>query len=220
MSENGAAPPTDRTRVRRLAQRGHYDRETVYSIIDDAVYCHVGFNLDGRPAVLPTAHWREGDRILIHGNSKAQMLLALRDGADCCVTVTHLDGLVLARTMFHHSVNYRSVVAYGQMTEISDPEEKMASLRYFMEHIAPGRWDEARQPDKQELKATLVLAMPLDEASAKIRTGPPVDDDEDMDQDVWAGVVPFRTVADPPETAPDMRFEKPVPDHARHLFQD
>ena len=217
--DKAPTPPSDRTRVRRLAARGHYDRETMYSIIDEALFCHVGFNVDGRPAVIPTAHWREGDELMIHGNSKAQMLRVLRDGADCCVTVTHLDGLVLARSMFHHSVNYRSVVAYGKMREITDPDEKMASLRYFMEGIAPGRWDEARPPDTQELKATIVLAMPLDEASAKIRTGPPVDDEEDMAQDVWAGIVPFHTLAGEPETAADMRLDKPVPEHARHLFQ-
>lgn len=213
-------PPTERTRVKRLAPRGRYDRETIYAIVDEALYCHVGFTLDGRPAVIPTAHWREGDNILIHGHAKAGMLLALRDGADCCVTVTLFDGLVLARTAFHHSVNYRSVVAYGRMTEIADPDEKFASLKYFMDHIAPGRWGPAKPPDALELKATMVLSMPLDEASAKIRSGPPADDAEDMDRDVWAGVVPARLVFGEPETAPDMRLEKPVPDHARHLIRD
>ncbi len=212
-------PPTDRTQVRRLAERGRYDRETIYAILDEGIYCHVGFNLDGKPAVIPTAHWREGDQLLIHGHSKAAMLLALRDGADCCITVTLFDGLVLARTAFHHSVNYRSVVAYGQMHEIADPEQKSASLKYFMDGIAPGRWGAAKPPDAQELKATMVLSMPIDEVSAKIRTGPPADDAVDLDRDVWAGVVPARLVFGDPEPSPDMRTEMPVPDHARHLIK-
>jgi len=185
---------TGRTRVKRLPDRGRHDRETVNAILDQSLIAHVAYEKDGEPAVLPTAHWRTGETLYIHGHSKNAMLHAAR-GKPVSVCATLLDGLVLARSGFHHSINYRSVVIYGEAREVGDPDEKMAALEAFTEKIAPGRWDEIRAPTAQELKATMVLAIPIAEASAKIRTGPPVDDEEDYALPVWAGVVPIVQVA-------------------------
>ena len=212
--------PTERTRVRRLHERGAYDRETINAIIDEALICHVAFDYDGEPSIIPTACWREGDHVYIHGSSKSRMLTALRDGAPCSIAVTHLDGLVLARSAFHHSMNFRSVVLYGHAQEVTDPDRKMLSLERFVEKIAPGRWDEIRGPDPQEFKATLVLSMPIDEASAKIRTGPPVDDEPDMALPVWAGVVPLEMVGRAPIGDPQQPADRPVPDHANRLVEN
>jgi nitroimidazol reductase NimA-like FMN-containing flavoprotein (pyridoxamine 5'-phosphate oxidase superfamily) len=196
--------PTDRTQVRRLPKRGVYDKATVESILDEGFICHAGFAVDGQPYVIPTGYARVGDRIYIHGSAASRMLRALDRGIDVCITVTLVDGFVLARSAFHHSMNYRSVVVLGKARLVSDPEEKMEALRHFTNHILPGRWEEVRQPTPQELKATTVLAVPLDEVSAKVRIGSPVDDEEDYSLPVWAGVVPLR--AEVGEPIPDERI--------------
>lgn len=181
------------TKVIRGPKRASYDRKLVHGIIDDALICHVGTVVNGRPAMIPTAHWRVGERIYIHGASKNRILAAIADGAEACLCVTHLDGLVMARSAFHHSANYRSVVIYGKGELVADDADKMEHSRLFTEKLEPGRWDHIRQPNKQELKATMFLGFDLDEISAKVRDGDPVDDDEDYGWPVWAGVLPCAT---------------------------
>ena len=182
---------TNRTKLKRLSKRGVYDRETISVILDEAFICHVGFAVEGQPYVIPTGFARIGDDLYIHGSSVSRMLRNLAAGIDVCVTVTLLDGLVLARSAFHHSMNYRSVVILGKAELVETADEKNNALEAFTEHIIPGRWAEVRWPTELELKATSVLKLPIEEASAKIRTGGPIDDDEDYAMDVWAGVVPF-----------------------------
>jgi nitroimidazol reductase NimA-like FMN-containing flavoprotein (pyridoxamine 5'-phosphate oxidase superfamily) len=186
-------------RVKREPQRGAYDRETIDAILDEALVCHLGFAVDGQPYVIPTLHARVGDRLYVHGSAASRMLRHAAADVRICVTVTLLDGLVLARSVFNHSIDYRSVVVLGTPTLVEDVDEKREALHAFTEHIAPGRWDEARQPTDKELKATWILSIPLDEASAKIRTGPPEDEPEDRDLPVWAGVVPIHLAAEPSE---------------------
>lgn len=188
-------PATERTRVRRLPQRAAYDRETLTAILDANLVCHLGFVADGQPFVVPTLYARAGDELLLHGSSRNRSLGALAAGADVCLAVTAIDGLVLARSAFHHSVNYRSVTVFGRARPVTGDEEKLAALRAFTERLYPGRWDEVRTPNAAELKATLVLALPLAEAVAKVRTGGPIDDEEDLAWPVWAGVVPLELVA-------------------------
>src|SRR5436190_366409 len=183
---------TPRTTVRRLAARAVYDREAIYAILDEAYICHLGFVVDGQPFVIPTIHARLGDTLYFHGSAASRMLRSLRDGMDACVTVTLLDGLVLARSAFHHSMNYRSVVVLGRGHEVTDREEKMRALEAIVEHVVPGRAAIVRAPSESELKQTLVIALSLSEASAKVRTGPPIDDEADYALDVWAGVIPIR----------------------------
>ncbi|HEX8164089.1 MAG TPA: pyridoxamine 5'-phosphate oxidase family protein [Pyrinomonadaceae bacterium] len=187
--------PTDRTQVRRLPRRAAYDRALVYQILDEGFVCHVGFVADAQPFVIPTAYGRAGDTLYLHGAKASRMLKALAAGAEACVTVTLVDGLVLARSAFHHSMNYRSVVVFGRASAVEDPREKLDAMRAFSEHLIPGRWSEVREPNERELAATLVLALPLAEASAKVRAGAPVDDEEDLALPVWAGELPLRTVA-------------------------
>jgi len=194
---------TERTRVRRLPERAAYDRATVHAILDEGFICHVGFVADGQPFVVPTGYARVGETLYLHGSTGSR--LGLRPGMDVCVTVTLLDGLVLARSAFHHSMNYRSVMAVGRTRPIRDPEEKEAALRALVEHIVPGRSDQVRGGDPRELAATAVLAVPLDEVSAKVRTGPPIDDEPDYDLPIWAGVLPLRQVAGAP--VPDPRLD-------------
>jgi uncharacterized protein len=182
---------TTRTTLHRLPKRASYDRETINSILDEALICHVGFVANGHPYVIPTGFARIGDDLYIHGSSASRMLRTLAGGIDVSVAVTLIDGLVLARSAFHHSMNYRSVVILGKAELVSDPEEKLTALEAFTEHIVPGRWADVRWPSDLELKATTVLRLPITEASAKIRTGDPVDDDEDYAMDVWAGVIPL-----------------------------
>lgn len=189
---------TERTRVRRLPKRGSYDRETIYSILDEAFICHVGFAVEGQPYVIPTGYARIGDDLYIHGSSASRMLRNLAQGVDICVTVTLIDGLVLARSAFHHSMNYRSVVILGKATLVEDADEKNRALEAFTEHVIPGRWAEVRWPTELELKATSVLKLPIEEASAKIRTGGPIDDEEDYEMSVWSGVVPLKLAKDKP----------------------
>jgi uncharacterized protein len=186
-------------RVKREPQRGVYERETIDAILDEALVCHLGFAIDGQPYVIPTLHARVGDRLYVHGSAASRMLRHAAADARICVTVTLLDGLVLARSVFNHSIDYRSVVVLGTPTLVEDVAQKREALHAFTEHIAPGRWDEARQPTDKELKATWILSIPLDEASAKIRTGPPEDEPEDRDLPVWAGVVPIHLAAEPSE---------------------
>ena len=204
---------TDRTKVKRLPARGAYDRETIYSILDEGFVCHVGFVIDGQPYVIPTGYARISDHLYIHGSSASRMLRNLAQGIDVCVTVTHVDGLVLARSAFHHSINYRSVVVLGKAEMVEDRGEKDMALEAFTEHIIPGRWPEIRWPNELELKATSVLKLSIDEASAKIRTGDPKDDEEDYVIKVWAGVIPLNLVAGEP--VPDERLDgnTPVPSH-------
>ena len=208
--------PTERTQVKRLPKRGHYDRETVYQILDSAFVCHVGFCVDGQPFVIPTNYGRAGEVLYIHGSAASRMLKTLSAGVPVCVTVTHVDGLVLARSAFHHSVNYRSVVIMGTARFVDDPAEKMEALRIFTDHVVKGRWDDVRPPNEQEMKATTVLALPLEEVSAKVRTGGPVDDEDDYALPVWAGVMPLETIAK--ELMPDTlrRNDPPVPDYLKN----
>jgi nitroimidazol reductase NimA-like FMN-containing flavoprotein (pyridoxamine 5'-phosphate oxidase superfamily) len=189
---------TERTKVRRLPARASYQREAIYAILDEALICHVGFSVDGQPFVIPTIHWRDGDTLYFHGSAASRMLRTLRGGVDACVTVTLLDGLVLARSAFHHSMNYRSVVVFGKAREVTDREEKERALQTLVEHITPERAAAVRPPNEIELRQTLVLALPLHEASAKTRSGPPVDDEADYALPVWAGVVPVSLVRGEP----------------------
>lgn len=183
--------PTARTRVRRLPKRGAYDRSTIDAILDEGLVCHVGFVVDRQPFVIPTLYARDGDRLLIHGSAASRMLRTLDEGVDVCVTVTLADQLVIARSAFHSSMNYRSVMLLGKATLIEEPAAKMQALRALVEHLIPGRWDDCRQPNSTEMKATWILELPIDEASAKIRTGDPIDDDEDYRLNFWAGVLPL-----------------------------
>jgi len=209
-------PQTDRTKLRRLPKRGHFDRETVYGILDEGFICHVGFVSGGQPVVIPTGYARLDDKLYIHGSQASRMLKTLSGGVDACVTVTIIDGLVLARSAFHHSMNYRSVVVFGRATLIEDREEKIAALLALSEHIIRGRWNDVREPTEQELRATTVLSLPLVEASAKIRTGPPLDDEEDYALPVWAGVVPLKLEAVEPIPDPRLSAEIRVPEYARN----
>ena len=206
-----AFTPTARTQVKRLPKRGAYDRETVFKILDEAFVCHVGFVMDGQPYVIPTNFGRNGETLYLHGSAASRMLRTLTEGVPVCVTVTLTDGLVLARSAFHHSVNYRSVVVLGAARLVEDPTEKMEALRRFTEHIMKDRWDEIRWPTEQELKATTVLALPLEEVSAKVRTGGPVDDEEDYALPVWAGVLPLAVVPAEPVADPRLKPGTEVP---------
>ncbi|MFN7979204.1 MAG: pyridoxamine 5'-phosphate oxidase family protein [Vicinamibacterales bacterium] len=192
MSES-AFTPTTRTQVRRMPKRGHYDHETVHAILDAGAIAHIGYVIDGQPYVTPTAYWRKGERIYWHGSSASRMLRTIDAGSPVCVTVAHIDGFVLARSAFHHSVNYRSVMAFGTAHKLTDEAEIVEALRDFTERLYPGRWDALRPIQPQEIKATTVLAMELTEAVAKVRTGMPIDDDEDYALPIWAGVLPVQT---------------------------
>ena len=183
--------PTPRTRVVRLPQRGVYDRDAVNQILNEALLCHVGFVADAQPFVIPMSYGRDGDTLYIHGSPASRMLRHLEQGVPVCITVTLVDGLVLARSVFNHSMNYRSVIILGTATLVDDPAEKLAALRALSEHILPNRWDDSRQPNEKELKATSVLRLPINEFSAKVRVGPPVDNAEDYSFETWAGVIPL-----------------------------
>ena len=206
---SNTTPLTPRTRVVREPQRGVYDRATVNQILDEAFLCHVGFMVDGQPFVIPTSYGRDGDVLYIHGSVASRMLRNLQRGIPVCVTVTLLDGLVLARSVFNHSMNYRSVVILGTAKLVDDPGEKIAALRALSEHIVPGRWDDARQPSEKELKVTSVLRIPIEEFSAKVRVGPPVDDEEDYSFPTWAGVIPLEMKRGAPIA--DERCSREVP---------
>jgi nitroimidazol reductase NimA-like FMN-containing flavoprotein (pyridoxamine 5'-phosphate oxidase superfamily) len=190
--------PSARSKLKRMPERARYDRATVYAILDAGFICHVGYAIDGQPYVTPTAYWREQDAVYWHGSTASRMLRALEAGADCCLTVTHLDGLVLARSAFHHSLNYRSVMLFGKPFKIEGAAEKLAKLEAFVERLYPGRWPELRPVHAKELKATTVLGMHIDEASAKIRSGGPVDDEADYALPLWAGVIPVHSATGTP----------------------
>jgi uncharacterized protein len=211
MAETGT-PPSERTRVRRLPERGAYDRATVDAIVDEALICHLAWVTDdGYPRVIPTIHARVGDTLYVHGSTASRTLRGVKQGREVCVEVTLLDGLVLARSAFHHSMNYRSVVVYGQPREVVDPIEKELAQRALVDHVAHGRAADARIPNQRELDQTTIVAVPLDEVSAKVRAGPPKDDEEDLDLPVWAGVLPLRVVSGEPVPAPDLRGGPAVP---------
>src|SRR5712692_1339490 len=205
---------TARTTLRRLPQRGAFDRRSINQILDEGFICHVGFVVEGQPFVIPTGYARMGERLFIHGSQASRMLRTLGQGIEVCVTVTLIDGLVLARSAFHHSMNYRSAVVFGRATVVEEREEKLAALRALSEHMIPGRWDDVRAPDERELQLTTVLSLPLDEASAKVRTGPPLDDEEDYELTVWAGVIPLRLIAEAPVDDPRLKAEIAPPDYA------
>jgi hypothetical protein len=206
--------PTPRTRVVREPDRAVYDRDAVNRILDEAFLCHAGFVVDGQPFVIPTSYGRNGNVLYIHGSAASRMLRNLDKGIPVCVTVTLLDGLVLARSIFNHSMNYRSVVILGTATLIDDPVEKIAALRALSEHILPQRWDDSRQPNEKELKATSVLRIPIDEFSAKVRVGPPIDDEPDYSFPTWAGVIPLDTRVGAPIR--DERCQREFPEYLRN----
>jgi uncharacterized protein len=213
MSE--AHVPSARTRVVRESHRGVYDRATAYEILDEGFICHVGFVVDGQPFVIPTAYGRAGDHLNIHGSAASRMLRHLDRSVAVCVTVTLLEGLVLARSIFNHSMNYRSVVVLGTAVAVEDAKEKLAALESLSEHILPGRWAESRQPNEKELKATLVMRLPIEEYSAKVRQGPPIDDEEDYKFPTWAGVIPLEMVPGPPINDPRLGPNTLAPHYAR-----
>jgi len=201
-------PKTDRTTLKRLPKRGYYEHETIHAILDEGFICHVGFVFEGRPVVIPTGYARADEKLYIHGSQASRMLRTLSEGIDVCVTVTLVDGLVLARSAFHHSINYRSVVVFGRATRIDDPVEKNSALLAFSEQVIRGRWKDVREPTDNELRQTTVLCLPLTEASAKVRTGPPIDDEEDYALPVWAGVLPLQIV--PGEAIKDPRLPEGI----------
>ncbi len=205
---------TNRTTLKRLPKRGSYDQKLVYQILDEGFICHVGFVAEDHPIVIPTGYARRNETLYIHGSQASRMLRTLSGGVDVCVTVTLIDGLVLARSAFHHSLNYRSVVIFGRALVVEDQKDKLVALRAFSDQVIAGRWDEVREPTEQELRATTVLALPLTEVSAKVRTGPPLDEEEDYALSVWAGVIPLKLLAGLPEPDPRLPAGIPVPDYA------
>lgn len=208
--------PSDRTRVRRLAERGVYDRADIDAILDEALICHVGFVHEGAPVVIPTIHARVGDTLYFHGSPASRMLREMKAGEEVCVTATLVDGLVVARAAFHNSMNYRSVVVFGTPTIVEDPDEKRMALEAVTDHVIPGRWADSRPMSDKEYRATLVASIPLTEASAKVRTGDPGDDDEDYDLPIWAGVLPLALTPGSPYPDAALRVDVEVPDYLRH----
>jgi uncharacterized protein len=206
---------TNRTTVKRLPKRGVYDRDVVYEILDEGFICHVGFVVDSQPVVIPTGYARQENSLYIHGSQASRLLRRLKEGVDVCLTVTLIDGLVLARSAFHHSMNYRSVVVFGRASLVEEREKKLVALRAFSEQVIPKRWDEVRPPTDQELAATTVLALQLEEVSAKVRTGPPLDDEEDYALPVWAGVIPVTLAASSPIPDPRLPATIEIPEYAR-----
>jgi nitroimidazol reductase NimA-like FMN-containing flavoprotein (pyridoxamine 5'-phosphate oxidase superfamily) len=209
-------PMTDRTRVRRHPERGVYDRDTAYAILDEALFCHLGWvDAGGSPRMVPTIHVRVGDTLYVHGSNASRTLRSSKEGGEVCVCVTLLDGLVLARSAFNHSMNYRSAVVFGVAREVTDPDEKWEAQRALVDHVVPGRSADARMPDQRELDQTTIMAIPLDEVSSKVRTGPPKDDEADLDLEIWAGVLPLHQVPGEPVPSPDLRIDADVPEYAR-----
>jgi hypothetical protein len=211
-----AKAPSARTTVKRLADRAVYERRTIEAILDEALYCHVAVVHEGSPRVIPTIHARVGETLYIHGSNASRTLRTVKDGGEVCVVVTLLDGLILARSVFNHSMNYRSVMVYGTAREVTDPAEKWEAQRALVEHIVPGRTADARMPSEKELRQTTILAIPLDEASAKVRSGPSKDAEEDYALPVWAGEIPLRLVPQPPIDDPKLPPGVTAPDYARH----
>jgi len=211
--------PTDRSRVKRLHERGKYDEASVYAVLDAGFIAHIGYVIDGQPYVTPTAYWRRGRHLYWHGSSASRMLRTQAKDIPVCVTVSLLDGLVMARSGFHHSINYRAMMAFGRAHIIEDAAEKEAELDYFIERVAPGRLATLRPVDKQELKGTTLIGMEIEEASAKVRSGPPKDDEPDYALDVWAGVVPIRQVVGALEADPKLKAGVGVPEHMRRFTE-
>jgi uncharacterized protein len=216
MSADLPLSTTHRTTLHRLRERGQTDRSELYAVLDAGLICHLGVIVDGSPVVLPTGYGRDGDTLYLHGSS-ANRALQAADGHEICVTVTHLDGLVCARSVFNHSMNYRSAVIFGTARMVTDDARRLAALRTVTEQLVPGQWDHARLPTRKELAATSVLELPLAEASVKVRTGPPHDEPEDYDTAIWAGVLPARLVFGAPEPDPELRAGLAVPDHIEAL---
>jgi len=204
--------------VRRYPERARYDRETIDTILDEALVCHLGFIHDGHPVVIPTIHVRVGDRVILHGSPASRMMRALKSGAEVSIAVTLLDGLVLARSVINHSMNYRSVVLFGRGELVGDPDKKLEAMRVFTDKILPGRWDAVRQPTVKEFKGTLMVAVPIDAVSAKIRTGPPADEEEDVGLNTWAGVIPYRLTPGEPIPSPDLRDGIEFPPYLAELL--
>jgi uncharacterized protein len=213
--ESVSQPPSERTTIRRMPHRAVYDRQLINAILDEGLLCHLGFTLDSQPYVLPTIYARDGERILIHGSAASRMLRNIRRGIPACATVTLLDGLVLARSAYHHSMNYRSVVILGIATEICDLADKIAAMRTIVNHVVSGRWDDVRAPSEAEIRTTMVLSLPLNEASAKVRTGPPLDDEQDYALSTWAGVIPLCLDAHAPIADPQLPAGIETPLYAR-----
>lgn len=211
--------PTPRTTIKRIPKRGQYEREIIYQILDEGLVCQIGFVVDDQPYVIPTAYGRVGEKLYIHGSPASRMLRTLKEGINVCITVTLVDGLVLARSAFHHSMNYRSVVVFGKASVVQDAEEKLEALYAFCEHVVPGRWESVRQPSPNELAGTLVLSVPLVEVSAKVRTGPPIDDEADYDLPVWAGEIPLQLVAAAPIDDPRLTAGIVPPSHVRNYVR-
>lgn len=210
---NEVIKTTKKTKIKRLPKRGNFDRKVIYKILDEGFVCHVGFSIDNQPFVLPTAYARVDDQLLIHGSAASRMMKSMALEINVCVAVTLVDGLVLARSAFHHSMNYRSVVVFGKAEVIRDEGEKARALQAFTQHIIPHRWSEVRPPNKKELKGTMILSLALDEASAKIRSGDPVDDEEDYAMDVWAGVIPLEVSTKEPIADARLRDGVKIPPH-------
>jgi len=213
-SGNGR-PASVRVTVKRLPERAVYEKPTIDAILDEGLICHLGFAVDGQPYAIPTIYARDGERLLIHGSAAGRTLRAMHNAIPVCVTVTIVDGLVLARSAYHHSMNYRSVVILGTATEIIEREAKLAAMRALVEHVVAGRWNDVRPPNEQELRATMVLAVPTDEASAKVRVGQPIDDEDDYTRATWAGIVPLSLDAHAPIVDPRLQPGIPAPSYAR-----
>lgn len=209
----------DRNKVKRISNKGDYSKETINAIIDEGLFCHLGIIHDGRPVVIPTIHARMGDNLVFHGSNASRLIKASKEN-DMCVTITLLDGLVMARSLFNSSMNYRSVVLFGKGEIIEDHDERMDAFKAITDHIAPGRWDDARQPNETELKQTAVLKMPMDSASAKVSAGPPEDEDEDYDLNYWAGVIPITQVYGSPEKDPLLKEWINVPEYLKDYSRE
>lgn len=206
---------TNRTKVNRTPKRAVYEKETIYKILDETFVCQIAFKIDGQVFIIPTAFGRKDDSIFIHGSNKSRMLNSIKSGEDICIGVTLIDGIVAARSIFHHSINYRSVIIFGKGKEIDEPEDKLKALKIITEHIIPGRWNDARKPYEKELEITSVFEFKIDEASAKIRTGPPVDEKEDYNLNVWAGIIPLKTIAESPIRDQEVRKGILLPDYIK-----
>jgi len=206
---------TNRTKVNRTPKRAVYEKETIYKILDETFVCQIAFKIDGQVFIIPTAFGRKDDSIFIHGSNKSRMLNSIKSGEDICIDVTLIDGIVAARSIFHHSINYRSVIIFGKGKEIDEPEDKLKALKIITEHIIPGRWNDARKPNEKELEITSVFEFKIDEASAKIRTGPPVDEKEDYNLNVWAGIIPLKTIAESPIRDQEVRNGILLPDYIK-----
>lgn len=211
--------PTDKTKVKRAPKRGHYDTKTIYSILDNDFICQIGFVYNGYPVVIPTIYGRKDDNLYFHGASVSRLLVTMEKGVPISLNVTQTDGIVLARSAFHHSLNYHSVTIFGKAELVTDENERLDALKVVSDQIIPLRWEEARLPNKKELKATKVLKLKIKEASAKIRTGPPKDEKEDYNLDIWAGVIPIRTIYGNPVVDPDLKSGIPVPNSAKALIK-